>query len=190
MKHIHIPVVLGTARYDRKSEAVAQAVLNAANTRDDIEAVFVDVKDHIEKAVTIPPWGKGGANESPTEWKRIMEHSHALILVVPEYNHSFPGELKLLLDSLWNEYNHKPVMLVGVSAGTLGAARVVDHIKPVLIELKLHPIKEALHISQVAEAVNDAGEFANTKTTEYLNAHLDELVRLAHALVPLQNQPE
>jgi NAD(P)H-dependent FMN reductase len=188
MEKIHVPVVLGTARIDNKSTGVAKAVTDAINGREDVEATLVDVKDHVHEAVTVPPWGTGGANETPTEWKKIMEKSQALVLVIPEYNHGYPGELKLLLDSLWNDYNHKPVMIVGVSGGTLGAARVIDHIKPVLIELKLHPIKEALHISKAAEAITNEGTFADEKTPEYLHKNLDELVELAYTLRPLQNQ--
>lgn len=182
MRNIHIPVVLGTARTGRASEGVAKAVVAIIEALDGYSSELVDVKDHVQAAITIPPWGKGGANEQPTTWKEIVEKSHALVLVTPEYNHSFPGELKLLLDSLWDSYVGKAVGLVGVSAGTLGAARVIDHIKPVLIELKLHPIKEAVHITKVKEAVAEDGSFVNEKTIEYTQKMVEEIAKLSTAL--------
>ncbi|NEN93526.1 MAG: NAD(P)H-dependent oxidoreductase, partial [Okeania sp. SIO3H1] len=166
----------------RASDKVAEAVTNIVEAMDGYTAELVDVRDHVKEAVTVPPWGVGGANESPTAWKEIVERSHALVLVMPEYNHSFPGELKLLLDSLWDSYIGKAVGLVGVSAGTLGAARVVDHIKPVLVELKLHTVKEAVHISRVSEAIGENGQFANDKTAEYTMAMVKEISALATAL--------
>lgn len=178
----NITVVLGTARAERASAAIAEAVASIVNEMEGYSATLVDVREHVKEAVTIPPWGKGGANETPTAWKEIVESSHALLLVVPEYNHSFPGELKLLLDSLWDEYRNKAVGLIGVSAGTLGAARVVDHIKPVLIELKLHPVKEAVHISKVKEALTAEGQFIQEKTPDYIRALVTEISQLSSAL--------
>jgi len=109
-----------------------------------------------------------------------------LVIVTPEYNHSFPGELKLLLDSLHDSYLGKTVGLVGVSSGTLGAARVVDHIKPVLVELKLQLVKQAVHISKVGEAIAEDGTFANEKTTEYVEKMVQEISVLADALQTIE----
>lgn len=186
MEHKHIAVVLGTAREGRASEGVAKAVVAVVSEMEGHTAELVDVADHVKVPVTVPPWGAGGANETPTEWRAIVERSHALVFVTPEYNHSIPGELKLLLDSLWDSYVGKAVGLVGVSAGTLGAARVIDHIKPVLIELKLHPIKEAVHISKVAEAVTDEGVFADPKTAEYTQKMVEEISKLSTALAAME----
>ena len=182
MNNKHIPVILGTARIERKSEGIVKATADLIDSMEGFTSEVVDVKDHVKEAVTVPPWGAGGANENPTAWKEIVSKSHALILVVPEYNHSFSGELKLLLDSLWEEYNNKSVGLIGVSAGSLGAARVVDHIKPVLIELKLHPVKTAVHISKVAEALDDKGKFTNKKTPEYIEKMVQEISSVSSAL--------
>ena len=184
----HIPVVLGTARIGRQSEGVAQAVVAIINAMDGHTSELVDVRDHVSTAVTVPPWGDGGANEMSTAWKEIVEKSHALVLVTPEYNHSIPGELKLLLDSLWDSYVGKAVGLVGVSAGTLGAARVIDHIKPILIELKLHPIKEAVHISKVKEAIADDGSFVDSKTVEHTQKMIEEISKLSTALATIPDQ--
>jgi NAD(P)H-dependent FMN reductase len=186
MENKHIAVVLGTAREGRASEGVAKAVVAVINTMEGHSSELVDVRDYVTAAVTVPPWGVGGANENPTQWKAIVEKSHALVLVTPEYNHSFPGELKLLLDSLWDSYVGKAVGLVGVSAGTLGAARVIDHIKPVLIELKLHPIKEAVHISKVGEAIAEDGSFADPKTAEYTQKMVEEISKLSTALLTIK----
>ncbi len=167
---MHIPVVLGTARINRSSEMIARAVHDVVSQQRDVTTELVDVRDHVHQAATIPPWGDGGADTTPTAWKAIAEKAHAFMLVVPEYNHGYPGELKLLLDSLWDDYTNKPVGLVGVSSGSLGGARVVDHIKPVLIELKMVPIRDAVHISHAAEAVTEQGNFLEEKTIHYVES--------------------
>lgn len=182
MQTKHIPVVLGTARTGRASGGVAKAIVDVIASLEGYSSELVDVKDHVSTAVTVPPWGEGGANDVPTAWQGIVQKSHALVLVIPEYNHSFPGELKLLLDSLWDDYVGKAVGLVGVSAGTLGAARVVDHIKPVLIELKLQPVKENVHISRVGDEIADNGTFASEETREHVIKMVEEISTLSTAL--------
>jgi NAD(P)H-dependent FMN reductase len=186
MDTLNIPVVLGTARIDNRSAGIARAAVEVINNIDGYNSELVDVKEHVTQAVTTPPWGEGGAETNPTAWQTIVQKSHALVLVVPEYNHSFPGELKILLDSLWDDYQHKAVGLIGVSAGTLGAARVIDHIKPVLIELKLQPVKDGVHISKAADALSETGGFANEKTVEYLTKMVEEIVTLSTALKTLK----
>jgi NAD(P)H-dependent FMN reductase len=183
----HIPVVLGTAREGRASEAVAKAVVAIIDNMEGHSSELVDVRDHVTAAVTVPPWGVGGANEHPTAWKAIVEKSHALVLVMPEYNHTIPGELKLLLDSLFASYAGKAVGLVGVSAGTLGGARVIDHVKPVLIELKLHPIKASVLVAKVGEAMAADGSFVDPKTTEFTVSMVEEISALSTALLTIPN---
>ena len=186
MSHVHIPVVIGTARAGRQSELVAQAINGIINTREDASAEVVDVREHVIEAVTVPPWGVGGANEVPTAWSEIVGRSQALILVIPEYNHGYPGELKLLLDSLWEQYKGRPVGLVGVSGGGLGGARVIDHIKPVLLELQLQPIKTAVYFSHVKDAFNEDTTLKDASLVELVHQQVTDLVATADRLAPLR----
>lgn len=175
MESLHTPVVLGTARQDRKSAQVAELVSSVIAEHDGMSSELVDVRDHVTTAVTVPPWGVGGADEQSNAWQDIMQRSQALVLVVPEYNHGYPGELKLLLDSLYEDYKGKPVGLVGVSTGSLGGARVIEHIKPVLIELGLHPIRDAVTFMKVGDAFAEDGSLINENFIDYITSMLDEL---------------
>lgn len=178
----HIPIVLGTARQGRESEKVARYVVATLESRDDLTTELVDVRDHVKEAATVPPWGVGGVNEKSSAWQEIVKRSNALVLVIPEYNHGYPGELKLLLDSLWDDYKGLPVCLVGVSEGALGGARVLDHIKPVLIELHLTPIRESMSFPKVKEKFNEEESIKDEKTTEYVNKVVTTLLETAAAI--------
>jgi NAD(P)H-dependent FMN reductase len=65
-----------------------------------------------------------------------LKRANGLILVVPEYNHSFPGLLKHVLDSHLEECIHKAAGICGVSAGLFGV-RMIENLLPVLRELGL-----------------------------------------------------
>jgi len=66
--------------------------------------------------------------------------SDALIIISPEYNHGYPGELKMLLDLAPRKlYEGKYVGLVGVSSGSLGGARRIQQLMLVIIGLRAIP---------------------------------------------------
>lgn len=181
MDTFNIPVVLGTAREGRFSEHVAQFVHQKLTEHDNIHSKLIDVRDHAY-TITTPPWGKGGADEKKTQWKEIMENADALVIVTPEYNHGYPGELKLLLDSLYNEYEKKPVALCGVSAGGLGGARVVEHLKQILTELKMVPIQNAVYFSSIKNLFTESGTIKDASYGEKVDRMLEELLWYAQTL--------
>ena len=186
MENKHIAVVLGTAREGRVSEKVAKAVVAVIYNMGGYTTELVDVRDHVLSAVTTPPWGTGGADERPTKWKEIVEKSQGLVFVIPEYNHTMPGELKILLDSLTSSYAGKAVGLVGVTGGTLGAARVMDHVRPVFNTLNMHVVKEGVHVSKASEAVTSDGIFVDPKTAEYTQKMVEEISKLSTALLTIK----
>lgn len=177
MQSLFIPVVLGTSRKGRRSERAAHFVRDQLEAREAVETELVDVRDHVASPVTTPPWGAGGANESPTRWQEIAARADGFIFVLPEYNHGYPGEFKLLLDSLFHtEYAHKPAAVCGVSRGTFGGTRMIDLIKPVLVELKIVPIRETMYFSKIAEAFEEDGTpQAREQQESYFAKMFDEL---------------
>jgi NAD(P)H-dependent FMN reductase len=64
-------------------------------------------------------------------FSQATKQADAFIIVSPEYNHSFPGTLKMLLDTELANYKYKPVLIVGVSSGQWGGVRVIEHLLPV-----------------------------------------------------------
>ena len=71
-------------------------------------------------------------------------------MVVPEYNHSFPGEWKLAIDALSGEVcAGKRVFLVSVSAGSFAGVRVAEQVQPVLHTLGFVLEQPKLHVSKV-----------------------------------------
>ena len=146
-----IPIVLGTAREGCQSRKIAQAICDILKERQDIEVQFVDVKDYIHGR-TIPPWEE---HEATQPWRDIVRQAKALLLVTPEYNHGYPGELKLLLDQELDAYASKPVAVCTVSRGGFGGVRVFENLLPVLHELGLNVVHQTLPVSKVEEFVKD-----------------------------------
>lgn len=147
-----IAVLLGTGRTDRKSEAVANYIVDTINAIGTADAVLYDVRDHVTDR-TIPDWQGGEETEQTRAWRDAADAADAFIMVLPEYNHGYPGEWKLVIDQDGKHYRGKPVITAAVSVGGFMGARIVEHVIPVYTELGFVYLPYPLYFGKVGEFV-------------------------------------
>jgi NAD(P)H-dependent FMN reductase len=148
---MYVPIILGTGREGRQSEKVARFILSEAKSAG-FESEILDVRDYrqmaTDKTVTTP---------LAKAYSEKIRKASGIIIVAPEYNHGYPGELKMMLDLLYQEYFGKPLGVCGVSSGPLGGARVVEQLRLVAVELRMQNMREALYFSSVQDQFDDSG---------------------------------
>ncbi len=171
--HLNIPIILGASRPDRMSEKVATLILKIIKNTPEIETSIVDVRDfHIEY----------DDDKNIPGFHEIVSQADAFVLVFPEYNHSFPGKLKSLLDTEFDAYKHKPVALASVSSGQFGGVRAVESLTPVLSSLGLVVSGLTLHFPNIKEVFDDSGNPVDTKVNERVAKMLNKLIYLTNAI--------
>ncbi|HMO60827.1 MAG TPA: NADPH-dependent FMN reductase [Ferruginibacter sp.] len=111
----------------------------------------------------------------------LVVPAQRLIFIVPEYNGSFPGVLKMLLDlakpySLWW---HKKALLTGVSTGRAGNIRGMDHLTGILNFLKITVHPTQLPISVVDKLMDEEGRFTDAATIKVVQQQLDAFIAWA-----------
>jgi NAD(P)H-dependent FMN reductase len=181
---MYVPVILGTAREGRQSENAAAFVVHKA-IAGGIEAELIDVRTYLPFIVHEGSEGTVPVRDAVPAMQELaakFTRADAFIIVTPEYNHGYPGSLKLLLDSFRDVYTMKPVGLCGVSSGTIGGARVVEALKPVLVDLQLVPIRTAVYFQVIGKLFDAAGNITDPTYHERVKAFLGELTQYATAL--------
>lgn len=128
---ITIAVLAGTTRKQRQSIKAAWYIAEFGRGLDGVDIVFVDPKDYYFPGDGNDPEGKD------SRYTEVVGKADAFFIVTPEYNHSFPGTLKRMLDSELALYNHKPVALAGASDGNWGGVRAVEALVPAIRETGL-----------------------------------------------------
>src|SRR5262245_18167150 len=113
---------------------------------------------------------------------KAMTDADGLVIVSPEYNHSFPGLLKHVLDSCLSEYIHKAVGIVGVSAGPFAGARVIQGLLPVTREIGLVTIFWDVNIGTVAKVFAEDGRLLDDAVIRRSERFIKELVWMAKVL--------
>jgi NAD(P)H-dependent FMN reductase len=174
---LFIPVILGTVRKGRASENVAKFVFQQLKKREAVQTELVDIR---ELDLRIDDAGEGIKDKRFSE---ICERADGLVLVVPEYNHGYPGMLKHVLDSNLKEYIHKAAGICGVSSGGFGGTRVIQSLLPVLRELGLVTIFWDGNFSFAQDLFDDKGNIRDEAThVKRMNKFLGELVWMSEVL--------
>ena len=177
MASLFIPVILGTARVGRRSEYAARFVFEELKKREGIETALLDVRDF-----RLPATDDSGETDIAKKLSTITARADGFIIVSPEYNHGYPGELKMLLDMSDGEYTKKPVAICGVSEGTMGGARMMEQLRNVILDLHATPILEAVYFAKVEELFDETGMIKDEAYHRRAGKMFDELVWYADAL--------
>ncbi len=173
---LFIPVILGTSRKGRMSEPVARFVLGEVAKRDGVQTELIDIRD-------IPlQTDDAGEAIKDSQFSAAMARADALVLVVPEYNHGYPGLLKHVLDTNLKEYIHKAVGVCGVSAGIFGGARMIQNLTPVLRELGLVHIFWDGNFGNVQKIFDASGKLLDQAYIKRIDQFLKELIWMAKVL--------
>jgi NAD(P)H-dependent FMN reductase len=158
------------------SAHAARFVLGELQKRDGIATELIDIE-----ALKLPVDDAGEAVKDP-RFSAAMERADAIVIVTPEYNHSFPGLLKHVLDSCLKEYIHKAAGIVGVSAGGFGGTRVIEQFQPVLRELGLVSIFWDVNFARVGRVFDDNGRLLDPAYIDRTDKFLKELFWMAKVL--------
>jgi NAD(P)H-dependent FMN reductase len=144
-----IAVLAGTTRHQRQSIKAAHYIAEFARQLPNINVIFVDPVDFQFEGDGNDPEGKD------PRYTEITAKADAFFIVTPEYNHSFPGSLKRMLDSELANYNHKPVAIAGASNGNWGGVRAVEALVPAIRETGLVVLSWDVYFPYVQNIFND-----------------------------------
>lgn len=109
----------------------------------------------------------------------IIIPTDKFLFIVPEYNGSYPGVLKLLFDTgkshaMWW---HKKALLTGVSTGRSGNVRGMEHLAGVLNYLKITVYPNMLPVSVVDKLLDASGKFTDSNTIDAINQQLNQFIK-------------
>jgi chromate reductase, NAD(P)H dehydrogenase (quinone) len=163
-----ITIVSGTNRHGSNTLKVAKEYQRILNEKA-VDAGLFSLED-VNMMVNDAAFAKIEAE--------IIIPTKQFIFIVPEYNGSFPGVLKMLFDtgSSHTIWFNKQALITGNSTGRAGNLRGMDHLADILnyVKITVHPNK--LPISQVNRLMDAAGKFTDEGTLKAINNQLDEFI--------------
>ncbi|REE99056.1 NADPH-dependent FMN reductase [Thermomonospora umbrina] len=163
-----LAVIIGSVREGRFGPTVANWFVGQARQRQDLVLDVIDLAE-----IPLPPTGQAapvssGEYASPhvLSFASRIGAADAFVVVTPEYNHGYPGPLKIAIDSLNPEWHAKPVGFVSYG-GISGGLRSVEQLRAVFAELHAVTIRETVSFTMAHSQFDEDGEPRDTETVNF-----------------------
>jgi len=177
IRPLRVVVVIGSTRQGRFGPTVADWFVRQAALRDAIEVDVVDAGQ-----VELPRvFGAAAEHPSVAEATDMLARADAFVVVTPEYNHSYPGTLKNLIDTHHTEWQAKPVGFVSYG-GISGGLRAVEHLRPVFAELHAVTVRDSVALPNPWGRFDEAGALSDPGAADAAAVLLDQLLWWGEAL--------
>ncbi|HCY89466.1 MAG TPA: hypothetical protein DHV17_04325 [Chitinophagaceae bacterium] len=110
--------------------------------------------------------------------KEYLVPADKFIIVMPEYNGSYPGILKLMIDNsdINRSWKHKKVLLTGVSTGRAGNLRGMEHLTGSLMHMNMIVHPNRLPISRVDTLLDENDEIMDPGTIKAVDKQVEEFL--------------
>jgi chromate reductase len=164
-------IISGTNRLNSMSRQIAQAyatLMDEQNYPNQIKFL-----ENIPEEAVLDAIYRKGDNKMRTFAHSIFNESDRLVIVVPEYNASMPGILKLVIDSCDPSiFKGKKIALIGISSGRAGNIRGLDHLMTVFNYLQSEVYSNKLPISQIYNLMDADKNLSDVNTIQALKNHI------------------
>lgn len=146
---LKVALIVGSTRQNRFADTPVQWLREGAAARSDLQLSVLDLREHRLPFYDepMPQAYTGGVYTQPEAeaWRKQIGAFDAFIATVAEYNHGPTAVLKNAFDSAQLEWQRKPIAFVGY--GGVGAARAIEQLRGIAIELQMAPIRHEVNIA-------------------------------------------
>ena len=158
--------VSGTNRPDNFTSRALDVTLDEIRKLD--AGARVEVLDGRHLQLAFP-----GSPQTPDAQKlqALLRQAAGVVLATPEYHGTFSAFTKLIIENLGHPsaLREKPVALLGVAAGRIGAIKSVEHLRSVLAHVGALVIPGSISVAGIQTAFDrKTGAIADANTEEAL----------------------
>ena len=159
-----IAVILGTSRPESYTSKALDVVLDEFARHDKIH---VDLIDPTHLSLLFP--GQEGDKRDQEEIQAIVAKADGIVFSTPEYHGSMSSVAKLIIENLSypSVLADKPVVMMGVAAGGIGAIKTLEQLRGTLSHIGAIVLPFPVSVPRVHKVFNKDGT-CNDETIESL----------------------
>ena len=172
---IRIALIQGSVRPDNYTSKALALVA------DEIAALGLtpDLIDHSGMDLPLP--GTGADSPEAEKIQQTIGNAVGVVLATPEYHGSFSSVMKLVIENLGfpSELSGKPVALLGVAAGRIGAIKALEHLRSVCSHVGAIVLPGPVSVAGVQDVFDDDGtcnDAAVEKAVRGIATHLNDYI--------------
>jgi chromate reductase, NAD(P)H dehydrogenase (quinone) len=109
----------------------------------------------------------------------ILIPTKKFLMIMPEYNGSFPGVLKLMIDlsEVKKVWGGKKALLAGVANGRAGNLRGMDQLTGILNHMNTQVLPNKVPLSMVNKMLNEEGKLTDAGTMAVIEKQIDDFLQ-------------
>ncbi len=174
---IRIAIVQGSVR---PGNFTAKAVAVVADELRQQPGVQVDVIDPAK--LDLAPPGMNGANAGAQELQDTIRRATGVILATPEYHGGYSSVIKLDIENMGfpSELKGKPVSLLGVAAGQIGAVKALEQLRCVASHVGAVVLPGPVSVAGVQGKFDAEGNVTDAETEKAIRSFGTSLLHYVH----------
>lgn len=121
----------------------------------------------------------GKRSEAFKPIQEMIHQTEKFLFVIPEYNGSFPGVLKVFIDAcdFPHSFYDKKAALVGLSSGKYGNIRGIDHFNGVCGYVHLNVMPLRIHLANIRQELNAEDQLFLPDTVKFTNEQIEKFAK-------------
>ena len=153
-RNISIVMIKGSVRPNNYTGMALDLVLDEFKNHS---GVSVEVFDPAE--IHLYPPGLGGDSPDPVMMREAVTGTTGIVLATPEYHGSFSSVMKLAIENLGfpSVMSGKPVALLGVAAGAIGAIKSLESLRGVCSHVGAIVLPGPVSVANCRQVFNEDG---------------------------------
>ncbi len=173
-----IVCISGTSRPDNFTSRALAVVAHELGER----GVAPEVFDARELSLNFPGYPR---TEDAVRLRAAVEEATGVVLATPEYHGGFSAMTKLILENLGfpSLLSGKPVALLGVAAGRIGAIKSLEQLRGVCSHVGALVLPGSVSIAGVQKAFDKEGRCTDPGVEESLRGIAGSLLEFIHTYV-------
>lgn len=170
-----IVTIVGTSR-PNSFTAKALELVNDELVQQGVEVTCLRAEEMVLNFPGQPETDDAGA------LKEVVAGATALVLATPEYHGSFAGSLKLIIENLGfpSVMSGKPVGLLGVAAGRIGAIKSLEQLRSVCSHVGALPLPGPISLAGVRGLFDEDGRCTDPATEKAVRGVAISLMDYIH----------
>lgn len=170
---IEIITIGGSVRQNNNTDKALAVVIEQLKKHQDVKVREIDLG-----AIEFSLPGKPLQDPQVKEFQHIVRGATGVVIATPEYHGSFSSLIKLAIENLGHPsaLKNKPVALLGVAAGRIGAVKSLEHLRSVVSHVGAIALPKMVSIDRVREKFEADGTILDEETEIQLRGLADNLL--------------
>jgi chromate reductase len=175
-----ITIVKGSVRPGNFTSKAAALVEDEFRHRGIADVTVIDPGEY---DLALP--GLRASGSGADEFHALVKGATGVVLATPEYHGTFSSVMKLAIENMGfpSALSGKPVALLGVAAGQIGAIKALEHLRSVASHVGAIVLPGPVSVARVREVFDEAGRVRDqhiearirqvaTNLVDYLELHV------------------